>query len=116
MRRMEKITGRTDDMIILRGVNLFPTQIEEIVLGLPALSPHFQCHLDRTRQPRRRSPCGSSGASTPRPTRRTPPAPSCAQRIKDRIGVSVGVDVVDVASIERSVGKMRRIVDHRPAR
>ena len=48
MRRMEKITGRTDDMIILRGVNLFPTQIEEIVLGLPALSPHFQCHLDRS--------------------------------------------------------------------
>ena len=47
MRRMEKITGRTDDMIILRGVNLFPTQIEEIVLGIPTLSPHFQCHLDR---------------------------------------------------------------------
>ena len=48
MRRMEKITGRTDDMIILRGVNLFPTQIEEIVLQFPALSPHFQCHLDRS--------------------------------------------------------------------
>ena len=48
MRRIEKITGRTDDMIILRGVNLFPTQIEEIVLGMPALSPHFQCHLDRS--------------------------------------------------------------------
>ena len=48
MRRMEKITGRTDDMIILRGVNLFPTQIEEIVLGIPTLSPHFQCHLDRS--------------------------------------------------------------------
>ena len=47
MRRIEKITGRSDDMIILRGVNLFPTQIEELVLALPALSPHFQCRLER---------------------------------------------------------------------
>ncbi len=44
---MEKITGRTDDMIILRGVNLFPTQIEELILRTPALSPHFQCVLTR---------------------------------------------------------------------
>src|ERR671915_724874 len=48
MRRVEKITGRTDDMIILRGVNLFPTQIEELILRIPALAPHFQCVLGRT--------------------------------------------------------------------
>ena len=48
MRRMQKITGRSDDMIILRGVNLFPTQIEELLLGVPGLSPHFQLHLTRT--------------------------------------------------------------------
>ncbi len=115
MRRMEKITGRTDDMIILRGVNLFPTQIEEIVLGLPALSPHFQCHLDRS---------GNLDNLTVKVERRehtTQEEAAAAQaelvqRIKDTIGVSVGVEVVDVASIERSVGKMRRIVDHRPAR
>src|SRR5712671_1649191 len=47
MRRMQKITGRTDDMIILRGVNLFPTQVEELILAIPALSPHFQLHLSR---------------------------------------------------------------------
>src|SRR6185437_5177557 len=47
MPRMQKITGRTDDMIILRGVNLFPTQIEELIMGIPALSPHFQLHLTR---------------------------------------------------------------------
>src|SRR5438270_9686196 len=47
MRRMQKITGRTDDLIILRGVNLFPTQIEELIMGIPALSPHFQLHLTR---------------------------------------------------------------------
>ncbi|PKH39044.1 phenylacetate-CoA ligase [Nocardioides alpinus] len=115
MRRMEKITGRTDDMMILRGVNLFPTQIEEIVLGLPALSPHFQCHLDRS---------GNLDTLTVRVERREATTPQEAaaaqaeltQRIKDSIGVSVAVDVVEVASIERSVGKMRRIVDHRPPR
>ncbi|MCP3422192.1 phenylacetate--CoA ligase PaaK [Nocardioides pinisoli] len=115
MRRMEKITGRTDDMIILRGVNLFPTQIEEIVLGIPALSPHFQCHLDRT---------GHLDTLTVRVERRDATTDAeadaaqaeLAHRIKASIGVSVGVDVVDVASIERSVGKMRRIVDHRAAR
>jgi phenylacetate-CoA ligase len=115
MRRMEKITGRTDDMIILRGVNLFPTQIEEIVLGIPALSPHFQCHLDRS---------GNLDTLTVRVERRehaTDAEAAGAQAalvhaIKASIGVSVAVDVVDVASIERSVGKMRRIVDHRPPR
>ncbi len=115
MRRMEKITGRTDDMIILRGVNLFPTQIEEIVLGLPALSPHFQCHLDRSgnldtltvRVERRDATTADEAAAAER---------DLAARIKASIGVSVGVDVVDVGAIERSMGKMRRIVDHRPAR
>ena len=115
MRRMEKITGRTDDMIILRGVNLFPTQIEEIVLGIPTLSPHFQCHLDRS---------GNLDTLTVRVERRdattdaeaTAAQAELASRIKASIGVSVGVDVVDVASIERSVGKMRRIVDHRAPR
>ena len=48
MRRIEKITGRTDDMIILRGVNLFPAQIEELILAAPHLSPHFQCVLERS--------------------------------------------------------------------
>ena len=115
MRRIEKITGRTDDMIILRGVNLFPTQIEEIVLGMPALSPHFQCHLDRG---------GNLDSLTVRVERRdrTTDAEAAvsehelAERIKATIGVSVAVEVVGVATIERSVGKMRRIVDHRPAR
>ena len=72
MRRMEKVTGRTDDMIILRGVNLFPTQIEQLILRTPALSPHFQCVLTR---PGRltNSPYGSS--AVPTPTRTLPPAP-----------------------------------------
>jgi phenylacetate-CoA ligase len=115
MRRIEKITGRTDDMIILRGVNLFPTQIEELILGTPELSPHFQCVLQRE---------GHLDSMTVMVERRggTPAeAASDAGRhlervVKSSIGVSVVVRVVEPASIERSVGKMRRIVDQRPAR
>ena len=113
MRRVEKITGRSDDMIILRGVNLFPTQIEELILRVPSLSPHFQCELARP---------GRMDTMTVRVERR----PSVDQHdgdrggaalgklVKSHIGVTVAVDVVDPGGIERSVGKMRRIIDHRP--
>ena len=115
MRRMEKITGRTDDMIILRGVNLFPTQIEELILGMDALSPHFQCVLHRT---------GQLDELTVRVERRPDAEPAIAQtaghalqaRIKDTIGVSIEVAVVEPDQVERSLGKMRRIVDERPPR
>jgi phenylacetate-CoA ligase len=115
MRRMEKITGRTDDMIILRGVNLFPTQIEELILRTPELSPHFQCILGRT---------GPLDDLTVRVERRaqtpTQSATAAGQQlqalIKNVIGVSVTVDVVDPEAVERSMGKMRRVVDQRPVR
>ena len=115
MRRMEKITGRTDDMIILRGVNLFPTQIEELVLQLPALSPHFQCVLERE---------GNLESLTVLVERREGVDTEAGRQagaelrhlVKSSIGVSVGVDVVEPESVERSVGKMRRIVDRRPPR
>ena len=115
MRRMEKITGRTDDMIILRGVNLFPTQIEELVLGVPELAPHFQCVLDRA---------GNLDSMTVRIERAEDASADVAsaaaarvqELVKRTIGVSVGVDVVEPFGIERSVGKMRRIVDQRPER
>jgi phenylacetate-CoA ligase len=113
MRRIEKITGRTDDMIILRGVNLFPTQIEELILRIPELSPHFQCVL--TRQ-------GRLDALTVRVERRPEAQPATAaragavltDRVKNTIGVSVDVEVIEPDSVERSMGKMRRIVDQRP--
>jgi phenylacetate-CoA ligase len=113
MRRMEKITGRTDDMIILRGVNLFPTQIEELILRTPELSPHFQCQLART---------GRMDAMTVRVERRAEADVVVAEQagvalgklVKNNIGVSVTVEVVDPHTIERSVGKMRRIIDDRP--
>jgi phenylacetate-CoA ligase len=111
-RRIEKITGRSDDMIILRGVNLFPSQIEELILGLPSLAPHFQCVLGHKGNmdtldvvvERRESVTEEQGHEAGNELRR---------RIKNSIGVSVGVDVVPPAYVERSVGKMRRIVDNR---
>jgi phenylacetate-CoA ligase len=113
MRRMEKITGRSDDMIILRGVNLFPTQIEELILRTPALSPHFQCVLSRTgrldeltvRVERRPDSTAETAAEAGRQLRAL---------IKSTIGVSVAVQVLDPDGVERSMGKMRRIIDERP--
>jgi phenylacetate-CoA ligase len=115
MRRMEKVTGRTDDMIILRGVNLFPTQVEELLLTLPALSPHFQCVLSRSgtldemavRVERRADASAADGDRAGR---------DLVRLLKATIGVSVDVEVVPPGGIERSVGKMRRIVDDRPVR
>jgi phenylacetate-CoA ligase len=112
MRRMEKITGRTDDMIILRGVNLFPTQIEELILRTAALSPHFQLHLTRP---------GRMDTMTVEVERRTgalvDDATAAGRRlgalIKNTIGVSCDVHVREPDTIERSLGKMRRVVDER---
>ncbi|MEU0599863.1 phenylacetate--CoA ligase PaaK [Streptomyces sp. NPDC006393] len=111
-RRMEKITGRSDDMVILRGVNLFPTQIEEIVLRTPGVAPHFQLRLTRE---------GRLDALTVRaearpgtgPAAREAAARSITAAVKDGIGVSVAVEIVEPESLERSVGKIRRIVDLR---
>ncbi len=115
MRRMEKVTGRTDDMIILRGVNLFPTQIEQLILRTPALSPHFQCLLTRP---------GRLDELTVRVERRPESDPDTAaqasaelsSRIKQSIGVTVAVEVLEPDQVERSLGKMRRVIDQRDPR
>ncbi|AYY14925.1 phenylacetate--CoA ligase [Actinobacteria bacterium YIM 96077] len=111
-RRMEKITGRSDDMIILRGVNLFPTQVEEIVLGVDGLAPHFQLVL--TRQDRMDHMTvmveAEPGSTT---DRRADAASEVVRAVKDQIGVTVDADVVDPDTLERSMGKLRRIKDRR---
>ena len=109
MRRMEKITGRTDDMMIVRGVNLFPTQLEELILQIPALAPHFQCVLTRS---------GRLDELTVRVEQRAGADASAAaaalkQAVKNTIGVSIAVDVLPPDGVERSMGKMRRIIDER---
>jgi phenylacetate-CoA ligase len=113
-RRMEKVTGRSDDMIILRGVNVFPTQIEEIVLRTPGLAPHFQLLL--TRQDRMdqltvlaEADPGVSAAQ------RTEAAAQVMRAVKDGVGVTVAVQVVEPGSLERSTGKLRRVIDRRSA-
>ncbi|MFC9810448.1 phenylacetate--CoA ligase PaaK [Streptomyces virginiae] len=111
-RRMEKITGRSDDMIILRGVNLYPTQIEEILLRTPGLAPHFQLRLARegrmdTLTVRVEARRDSDAAL------REAAAADVVQAVKAGIGVSVGVEVVDPETLERSVGKIKRLVDLR---
>ncbi|NIH87763.1 phenylacetate--CoA ligase PaaK [Amycolatopsis granulosa] len=112
-RRMDKVTGRSDDMIILRGVNVFPTQIEEIVLATAGLAPHFQLKL--TKQDRmdhltvlvEARPDTAAG-------RRVSAAEEVAARVKDGVGVSVAVEVLDPDTLERSMGKLRRVIDQRP--
>jgi phenylacetate-CoA ligase len=112
MRRMEKVTGRSDDMMIIRGVNVFPTQIEEMLLSLEALSAHYQIVL--TREGRMdemeirveaRPDAGDAANAA---------AKVLAKRIKDRIGVTAWVTVIAPEGIERSQGKAKRIVDLRP--
>ncbi|NYH55513.1 phenylacetate-CoA ligase [Nocardiopsis arvandica] len=113
MRRMDKVTGRSDDMIILRGVNVFPTQIEEIVLGLDGLAPHFQLVLTKEGRLDRMA-VRIEAAPDCAPERRVALSREIVATVKDKVGVSVTVDVVDPEQIERSVGKFRRIVDQRP--
>ncbi|MGP3986027.1 phenylacetate--CoA ligase PaaK [Streptomyces sp. 3N207] len=111
-RRIEKITGRSDDMIILRGVNVFPSQIEEIVLDIPAVAPHFQLQL--TRQGRLDHLTVLVEARPVATTaEREKAAATIVRRIKEGIGVTVEARVVDPETIERSVGKFRRIRDLR---
>jgi phenylacetate-CoA ligase len=112
MRRMQKITGRSDDMIILRGVNLFPTQIEEIVLRTDGFAPHFQLELTTEGRMDALTVRIESRPDTPA-ERREAAARELVTAVKDTIGVSVTCEVVDPDSLERSVGKLQRLKDHR---
>lgn len=114
MRRMEKITGRSDDMIILRGVNVFPTQIEEQILKCAGLAPHFQIEL--TREGRMDSMTVHAEAT---PAAASDPACAAsgkelAHHIKSVIGISVRIRVHPPGGAPRSEGKARRVVDNRP--
>jgi phenylacetate-CoA ligase len=112
MRRMEKITGRTDDMIILRGVNIFPTQIEEIILRTPGLSPHFQLVLTTRGRMDHLAVQVEARPNCP-PERREPAAMEVAKGVKDTVGSTVEVLVLEPETLARSVGKIQRLVDHR---
>ena len=116
MRRMEKITGRSDDMLIIRGVNVFPTQIEELILKQPKLAPHYVLEVTRPDkldelavlvEPKPEHVAMSEAA-------RNEAASALAQAIKTFVGVSAEVKVTAIGAIERSMGKAKRVIDKRP--
>ena len=112
-RRMEKVTGRSDDMLIVRGVNLFPTQIEELVLKEPALSPHFTLVLTRPERLDVVTVRVEARPDAPAEADRAAARASLQHEIKSRIGVSCVVEVVEPETLERSMGKIRRVFDQR---
>ncbi len=113
-RRMQKVTGRTDDMMIVRGVNVFPSQIEEQILAVEGLSPHYLCVLTRPGnldelvvqvEHAQKLPAGVHDADAL--------GAALAFRIKHRIGVTAKVQVLEPHELERSLGKAKRISDRR---
>ncbi len=117
MRRMQKITGRSDDMMIIRGVNVFPSQIEELILKQAALAPHYVCELRKdgpmdTLTVRVEMKLDHVGLVTPDPNIREH-AQQLAHAIKTLIGVSAKIVIEPVGKIERSMGKAKRVIDLR---
>jgi len=115
MRRMAKIVGRSDDMLIIRGVNVFPTQVEELILGQPALAPHYvlevsrEGHLDVMTV--HVEPAASAAHSSCESAAR-----QLSESVKAFVGISVTVNVGGPGSIERSIGKAKRVIDRRDSR
>ena len=113
MRRIDKITGRSDDMLIIRGVNVFPSQIEEQVLKCRALSPHYEIEVYKKGNldcvdVRVELKAGAEGENVKEHT-----AKELAHHIKSYIGISTRIDVLDAGSINRSEGKAKRVFDRR---
>ena len=114
MRRMEKITGRSDDMLIIRGVNLFPTQIEELILADPRLAPHYVLEVRRAQRLDELKVIVEARPDAAETGTRTTAGRELAHHIKSRIGVTSEVAVVAPGTVERSLGKAKRILDLRP--
>tara|TARA_B100000085_G_scaffold4979_1_gene4543 strand:+ start:260 stop:1567 length:1308 start_codon:yes stop_codon:yes gene_type:complete len=114
MRRMEKITGRSDDMMIIRGVNIFPTQIEEQLLKIDSLSPHFQIRL--VKEGRMDKMIVYTEHYKPEDMEKTYTedlAANLKNRVKDNIGLSIEVNVGKKGTVPRSEGKAVRVIDER---
>jgi phenylacetate-CoA ligase len=116
MRRMARITGRSDDMLIIRGVNVFPTQIEELITKQPKLSPHYVLEVRREERLDELTvivEIRQDLAAAPAAERESE-AKQLAHHIKSYIGVSSDVKVVEPGKVERSQGKAKRVIDLRP--
>jgi phenylacetate-CoA ligase len=113
MRRMEKITGRSDDMMILRGVNVFPTQIEEQVLATSGLAPYFQIELYKSGQMDAMRVLVEAKPDAADEMSKTTAASVLAKQIKTMVGISTEIVVGNPDSVARSQGKAVRVIDHR---
>jgi phenylacetate-CoA ligase len=113
MRRMEKITGRSDDMMIVRGVNVFPTQIEEQILKVKGLAPHYQIVLTREARMDEMEVLVEAWPDRAQVEARQASAGELGQLVKNLIGVTAKITVTDPGGVERSQGKARRVVDKR---
>jgi phenylacetate-CoA ligase len=113
-RRMAKITGRSDDMMIVRGVNVFPSQIEEHLLTVEGLAPHYLCVLTRPGRMDELTVQVEAASADAGEAERAAMAMKLRGRVKERIGVTIEVEVVAPHSLERSLGKAKRISDQRP--
>jgi phenylacetate-CoA ligase len=114
MRRMEKVTGRSDDMMIVRGVNVFPSQIEEQIFKVPTLSAHYQIILTRDSRLDEMEVVVEAAHHAANSDLRAGSGEKLATLIKDNIGSSARVTVTEPGGVERSQGKARRVIDKRP--
>jgi phenylacetate-CoA ligase len=113
MRRMEKITGRSDDMMIVRGVNVFPSQIEEQILKVKGLAPHYQIVLTRAERLDEMEVLVEAAGGSAEPDARAASAAELSHHIKGVIGVTAAITVAEPGGVERSQGKARRVIDKR---
>lgn len=113
-RRMARITGRSDDMMIVRGVNVFPSQIEEHLLTIDGLTPHYLCVLTRPGRMDELTVQVEAAATESTAKERAAMANALRTKVKDRVGVTVRVEVLEPHALERSLGKAKRISDQRP--
>ncbi len=114
MRRMEKVTGRSDDMIILRGVNVFPTQIEEQLLAITTLAPHFQIELTRKGRMDHMIIHVEATTGAANDHAREAAAKQLSARIKSTVGITAEVRASEPGKVARSQGKAVRVIDNRP--
>ena len=113
MRRMDKITGRSDDLIILRGVNVFPSQIEEHILKIDGISPHYQIELAKDGPLDSMTVRVEAAPGNEDDDRRAALAALLGENIKQNVGISAAIDVTPVGAVDRSAGKAVRIIDRR---
>ena len=110
MRRIDRIAGRSDDMLIVRGVNVFPTQIEELVLRDPRLGPDYRIRLTREGRLDAMTVFGACGSSD---TEGAACASLLRERIKTHVGLTVAVELAAPGTLEASQGKAQRVIDER---